>query len=52
MYQCQTSKQLVDYFEHASWTKEVAGFHIVRNNQIYDCGQAGIVGCSGGEGGI
>jgi len=44
----QTEKQLLDYFENASWTKEEAGFHIVRNNQIYECGQAGIVGCSGG----
>ncbi|WP_185955260.1 carbohydrate-binding protein [Solitalea koreensis] len=44
----QTEQQLIDYFENASWTKEEAGFHIIRNNQIYDCGQAGIVGCSGG----
>lgn len=44
----QTEKQLIDYFENASWTKDEAGFHIVRNNQIYNCGQAGIVGCSGG----
>lgn len=44
----QTISQLLDYFQNASWNKEDAGFHIVRNNQIYDCGQAGIVGCSGG----
>ena len=44
----QTREQLMDYFEHASWDKEEAGFHIVRNNHIYECGQAGIVGCSGG----
>lgn len=44
----QTEQQLIDYFENASWTKDEAGFHIVRNNDIYDCGQAGIVGCSGG----
>lgn len=44
----QSEQQLLDYFENASWTKEEAGFHLVRNNQIYDCGQAGIVGCSGG----
>lgn len=44
----QTEQQLVDYFENATWTKEEAGFHIIRNNHIYDCGQAGIVGCSGG----
>jgi alpha-N-arabinofuranosidase len=44
----QTEQQLIDYFENASWTKDEAGFHIIRNNHIYDCGQAGIVGCSGG----
>lgn len=43
----QTEQQLIDYFENASWTKDEAGFHIIRNNHIYDCGQAGIVGCSG-----
>lgn len=44
----QTEQQLLDYFANASWDKEDAGFHIIRNNHIYDCGQAGIVGCSGG----
>lgn len=44
----QTICQLEDYFENASWTKEEAGFHVIRNNRIYECGQAGIVGCSGG----
>ena len=44
----QTREQLLDYFENASWDKNEAGFHIVRNNHIYECGQAGIVGCSGG----
>ncbi|AOW08578.1 carbohydrate-binding protein [Flavobacterium gilvum] len=44
----QTEKQLIDYFENASWTKDETGFHTIRNNQIYECGQAGIVGCSGG----
>ena len=44
----QTEKQLANYFDTMSWTKDEAGFHVVRNNQIYDCGQAGIVGCSGG----
>ena len=43
----QTEQQLVDYFQNASWNKEDAGFHIIRNNHIYDCGQTGIVGCSG-----
>ena len=44
----QTLQQLIDYFDRASWNKEDVGFHIVRNNHIYECGQAGIVGCSGG----
>lgn len=44
----QTREQLLDYFENASWDKDEAGFHIIRNNHIYECGQAGIVGCSGG----
>lgn len=44
----QTEQQLLDYFENASWEKEAVGFHIVRNNHIYECGQVGIVGCSGG----
>ncbi|MGM9803492.1 MAG: right-handed parallel beta-helix repeat-containing protein [Muribaculaceae bacterium] len=43
----QTVKQLEDYFENASWNKDETGFHIVRNNHIYECGQTGIVGCSG-----
>lgn len=29
------------------WGKERIGSHIVRNNEIYDCGQAGIVGHMG-----
>lgn len=44
----QTVEQLTDYFKNASWTKDEAGFHVIRNNEIYECGQAGIVGCSGG----
>lgn len=44
----QTVEQLVDYFKNASWDKDVTGHHIIRNNHIYDCGQTGIVGCSGG----
>ncbi|MGN0229573.1 MAG: carbohydrate-binding protein [Muribaculaceae bacterium] len=43
----QTVEQLKDYFENASWNKEETGFHIVRGNHIYECGQVGIVGCSG-----
>lgn len=44
----QTERQLLDYFENASWDKEETGFHVIRNNHIYECGQTGIVGCSGG----
>lgn len=44
----QTVEQLVDYFENASWDKEATGHHVIRNNHIHDCGQTGIVGCSGG----
>lgn len=43
----QTVEQLKDFFDNASWTKEEAGYHTVRNNHIYNCGQVGIVGCSG-----
>ena len=30
------------------WSKEKIGSHVVRNNLIYDCGQAGICGSMGG----
>lgn len=30
------------------WSKERVGSHVIRNNEIYACGQAGIVGCMGG----
>ena len=30
------------------WSKETVGSHIIRNNEIYDCGQCGIVGNLGG----
>ncbi|MGN1264436.1 MAG: carbohydrate-binding protein [Muribaculaceae bacterium] len=43
----QTVNQLLDYFENASWDKDETGHHVVRNNHIYECGQSGIVGCSG-----
>jgi parallel beta-helix repeat protein len=32
----------------AGWSKDTVGSHIVRNNIIHDCGQAGIVGHMGG----
>lgn len=44
----QTEDDLLNYFSTASWDKEKTGYHIIRNNDIYECGQAGIVGCSGG----
>lgn len=44
----QTEQELKDYFQNASWDKNSTGHHIIRNNQIYNCGQVGIVGCSGG----
>ncbi len=31
----------------AGWSKETVGSHIVRNNEIHDCGQNGIVGHMG-----
>ncbi|MFR9651707.1 MAG: right-handed parallel beta-helix repeat-containing protein [Rikenellaceae bacterium] len=33
----------VDY----GWTKELVGSHLVQNNKIFDCGQAGVVGHMG-----
>ena len=30
------------------WTKDNIGSHVIRNNKIHDCGQAGIVGHLGG----
>jgi len=30
------------------WSKEKIGSHIIRNNVVFDCGQAGIVGSLGG----
>ncbi|MGL6180511.1 MAG: carbohydrate-binding protein [Tannerellaceae bacterium] len=44
----QTEQELKDYFQDASWDKNITGHHRVRNNHIYECGQVGIVGCSGG----
>ncbi len=32
----------------AGWSKDTVGSHVVRNNIIYNCGQAGIVGHMGG----
>lgn len=42
-------KQMEAVFKafHSGWRKERVGSHIVRNNQIYECGQNGIVGHMG-----
>ncbi len=43
----QTQMEVVFRASHIGWSKERIGSHIVRNNQIYDCGQNGIVGHMG-----
>jgi len=35
-------------FYPVGWSKEKIGSHIIRNNVVFDCGQAGIVGSLGG----
>lgn len=44
----QTYTELVFENLKRDWSGEHVGSHIVRNNEIYGCGQAGIVGCMGG----
>jgi alpha-L-arabinofuranosidase len=39
---------IADALESGGWTKEKIGGHVVRNNHIHHCGQAGIVGSLGG----
>lgn len=39
----KTTKRALDH----SWNKEHIGSHLVRNNQIHDCGQVGIAGSLG-----
>jgi alpha-N-arabinofuranosidase len=41
----QTVKRIL---EQGGWTRERIGHHLVRNNHIAQCGQAGIVGSHGG----
>ena len=43
-YQVETTYEAIE----AGWSKENIGSHIIRNNEIYDCGQCGIVGNLGG----
>ncbi len=44
----QTYTEIVFANLKKDWSKENVGGHIIRNNEIHDCGQAGIVGCMGG----
>ncbi|MFB6271536.1 MAG: right-handed parallel beta-helix repeat-containing protein [Salinibacter sp.] len=38
----------IDHARENGWSKENIGHHVVRNNRISHCGQAGIVGSMGG----
>lgn len=44
----QTYTEIIFSNLQDGWNKENVGGHIVRNNEIYNCGQTGIVGCMGG----
>ncbi|MGN1420976.1 MAG: right-handed parallel beta-helix repeat-containing protein [Eubacterium sp.] len=44
----QTYTEIIFSNLNEGWSKENIGGHIVRNNEIYNCGQTGIVGCMGG----
>lgn len=44
-YQCQMEQVFLGL--QRGWSKECVGGHIIRNNEIYDCGQNGIVGHMG-----
>jgi len=39
--------EIVDIVIKKGWNKELIGSHVVRNNEIFDCGQAGICGSLG-----
>ncbi len=43
----QTYTEIIMENLRRDWNKENIGSHIIRNNEIYDCGQTGIVGCMG-----
>lgn len=43
----QTYSEIIFANINNGWDKEHIGSHIVRNNEIYNCGQTGIVGCMG-----
>ena len=44
----QTYSEVIFSNLFRDWNKNSVGSHLVRNNHIYNCGQAGIVGCMGG----
>ena len=44
----QTYTEMVFATLQDGWSRDKVGGHIVRRNEIYNCGQAGIVGCMGG----
>ena len=44
----QTERDCICQAQNEGWTKEKIGSHIIRNNNIHDCGQTGIVGHLGG----
>ncbi|MBR6476323.1 MAG: hypothetical protein IKS98_12905, partial [Lachnospiraceae bacterium] len=44
----QTERDCICQAQTEGWTKENIGSHIVKNNNIHDCGQTGIVGHLGG----
>lgn len=44
----QTYTEIIFANQRRDWNREHVGGHQIRNNEIYACGQAGIVGCMGG----
>ena len=44
----QTERDNIMQAQNEGWTKERIGSHIIRRNNIHDCGQTGIVGHLGG----
>jgi hypothetical protein len=39
--------EMVEKLINSGWNKELVGSHVVRNNEVFDCGQAGICGSLG-----
>lgn len=44
----QTERDCILQAQREGWSKETVGSHIIRRNNIHDCGQTGIVGHLGG----